>query len=128
MSIVFFLFVFALFLFFFGSFVCSPEKNPRFVKVMESEHAPSKETLAIVVGFCYAVGASIGVGLVIVVPFFRALAAIVMTGLVVRFFYRRHFGTGKANGSPLGVNMHDDPRNATSAGDESPGTGGGTSH
>ena len=56
MSLVFFLSIFALFLFFFANFILSPERNPRFIKLMEAEHAPSQEVVNVIVGFCNAVG------------------------------------------------------------------------
>ena len=89
MSIIFFLSIFTLFLFFFANFILSPEKNPRFVKMMASEHAPSEETITILAGTCNLAAMALTVMLVAVVPFFRAVAAIVMLGLVVRFFSRR---------------------------------------
>ncbi|KKL24911.1 hypothetical protein LCGC14_2410630, partial [marine sediment metagenome] len=98
MSLVFFLSIFALFLFFFANFILSPERNPRFIKLMEAEHAPSQEVVNVIVGFCNAVGIVLAAVLVLAVPFFRVLAAMAMVGWTIRFFHRRHFGTGKANG------------------------------
>ncbi len=93
MSLVFFLFVTTLFLFFFANVILSPERNPRFVKLMEAEHAPSKEAVTVIVALCNGAGIGLAVVLVVAVPFLRVLAAMAMVGWTIRFFHRRHFGT-----------------------------------
>lgn len=128
MSVVFFLSIFTAFLYFCAFYILSPKRNPKYKALMEHKNAPTDEALQLTAIVFNAVAMVLTVVLVATIPFLRAMAAIGMAGLAVRFFYRRRFGTGKANGSPLGVNMHDDPRNAASESDESPGTGGGTSH
>ena len=96
MSLVFFLFITTLFLFFFANFILSPEKNPLFAKLMEAEDTRDREiTAAVVVGLCNAAGIVLAVCLVAVVPFFRALAVIAMAGLVGHFFYRKYCVTVK---------------------------------
>ena len=134
MSLVFFLSIFALFLFFFANFILSPERNPRFIKLMEAEHAPSQEVVNVIVGFCNAVGIVLAAVLVLAVPFFRVLAAIVMAVMAVWFFYRRlvcgpeNFAWTDQDPRPNTPDTAPVHVYESNAGEESPGTGGGTAH
>ena len=108
MSLVFFLFITTLFLFFFANFILSSEKNPFFAELMGTKDTRERDLhVEIVGGLCNAAGIVLAVGLVAAVPFFRALAVVAMAGLVGHFFYRKHFGTVKGTPerelSPIGL-------------------------
>ena len=134
MSVIFFLSIFTAFLFFCAFYVFSPKRNPKYAKLMERENAPSPESLKIVAVAFNGIAMLLTIGLVVAVPFLRAVGAIVMAGLVVRFFYRRLVC------GPNSFSWTDqDPRPNTpdtapahvyesNTGEKPPGTGGGTSH
>ena len=121
MSIVFFLSIFTAFLYFCVYYILSPKRNPKYATLMAHENAPTEASLQMTAHVLNILAMVLTIGLIATVPFLRAVAAIGMAGLVVRFFYRRFFGTGEPAGQQLRVNMHDDPRNTPSASKESPG-------
>jgi len=103
MSLVIFLFVTTLFLFFLGSYALSPEHNPKCKKVIEdakaaregkrvepNEYPLSEENIKILAAVFNGIALLLTTGLVCWVPFFRIIAAVAMVVMVVRFFYRRH--------------------------------------
>jgi len=146
MNLVIFLFVTALFLFFLGSYVCSPEHNPKVKEVMDDaesvrqgkrvtrEHAFSEDLIKIMAGLFNGAAILLTLGLVVGVPFFRVIAATAMAVMAARFFYKKHFsGTPATNFVPAGGSTaRHEGYHSESDGQEMstgrPGTGGGTSH
>jgi hypothetical protein len=102
MNLVIFLFITTLFLFFLGSYACSPKHNPRCKEVMDDaeaarngkrvtrEHDFSEEHIKIMGALFNGAGILLSTGLICWVPFFRYVAAVAMGVVIVRFFYRRY--------------------------------------
>ena len=100
MNLVFFLFIVALFLFFTAFYLCSPERNPKYRDILKGKHAPSEEAVKHFGSVCNFIAIVIGLSLVVMLPFFRAVAVVVMAGLVVCFFYRKYFGANRVSANP----------------------------
>jgi hypothetical protein len=103
MSLVIFLFVTTLFLFFLGSYALSPEHNPKVKEIMEDakrtqegkrvkgKHTFSEGDIKITAAVLNGIAILFSAGLIFWIPFFRVIAAVSMAVYVVRFFYRRFF-------------------------------------
>ena len=89
MSLLFFYFAAAIFLFTLANFVVSPSRNPRFDKLFESKYAPSEDTLVLFQGVCNVFALILTLALIILVPFFQIVTGVLMLAFVACFFYMR---------------------------------------
>jgi hypothetical protein len=113
MNLVIFLFITTMFLFFLGSYVCSPKHNPRVKEVMADaeaersgkrvtkEHPFSEDNIKIMGALFNGAAILLSTGLICWVPFFRYVAAISMAVVVVRFLWNRHVGGPSSNFIPV---------------------------
>jgi hypothetical protein len=90
MSLILFLVVLDLFLFFAANYVLSAERNPRYQILMEESNVADDDRVPIVVAGINITAVILLLGLIATVPFLRFIGALLMVGYVANCLIRNY--------------------------------------